>query len=119
MRYRIICLSALLTLVFAKSFAVNNLNNKVEFRAAWIATVANIDWPLAGCTDTDKQQQHMIQLLDSLQRLNFNAVIFQIRPTADAFYQSDLEPWSRFLTGKQGQEPDPYYDPRFCYPRGS
>ena len=76
MRYRIICLSALLTLVFVKSFAVNNLNNKVEFRAAWIATVANIDWPLAGCTDTDKQQQHMIQLLDSLQRLNFIKVIW-------------------------------------------
>ncbi|MGM9795701.1 MAG: glycoside hydrolase family 10 protein [Candidatus Aphodosoma sp.] len=111
MRYRIICLFALLTLVFVKSFAVNNLNNKVEFRAAWIATVANIDWPLAGCIDTDMQQKHMIQLLDSLQKLNFNAVIFQIRPTADAFYQSDLEPWSRFLTGKQGQEPDPYYDP--------
>ena len=53
----------------------------------------------------------MIEILDSLESLNFNAIIFQIRPTADALYQSDLEPWSLFLTGKQGVAPKPFYDP--------
>ena len=110
MKRKLLCLVFLLLAVISFSFA-DNLNKKVEFRAAWIATVANIDWPLAGSFDPDSQQTHMIMLLDSLQKLNFNAVIFQIRPTADAFYQSDLEPWSRFLTGKQGVEPNPFYDP--------
>ena len=110
MKRKLLCLVFLLLAVTSFSFA-DNLNKKVEFRAAWIATVANIDWPLAGSFDPDSQQTHMIMLLDSLQKLNFNAVIFQIRPTADAFYQSDLEPWSRFLTGKQGVEPNPFYDP--------
>ncbi len=40
-----------------------------------------------------------------------NAVIVQVRPAADAFYASTLEPWSYWLTGKQGKAPEPYYDP--------
>ena len=65
--------------------------NKHEMRAAWVATVANIDWPKRGCFDTDSQKMQMIEILDSLKSLNFNAIVFQIRPTADALYQSDLE----------------------------
>ncbi|GAB3007513.1 hypothetical protein GCM10027051_04300 [Niabella terrae] len=82
-----------------------------EFRAAWVATVANINWPSQPGLSTDRQQDEAIRLLDFLQAHHFNAVIFQVRPQADALYQSDLEPWSYFLTGKQGQAPDPYYDP--------
>lgn len=115
MKYRLLFLLLLLTASVGDIRSDNQLDckkhNKVEFRAAWIATVANIDWPLAGCTEPELQQQQMIKMLDSLQVLNFNAIVFQIRPTADAFYKSDLEPWSRFLTGKQGVEPDPFYDP--------
>ena len=74
--------------------------HKREMRAAWVATVANIDWPQRGCFDTDSQKMQMIEILDSLESLKFNAIVFQIRPTADALYQSDLEPWSLFLTGK-------------------
>lgn len=84
---------------------------KFEFRAAWIATVANIDWPDKENRDPEKQREDMVQMLDSLQKLNFNAVVFQIRPTADAFYDSKTEPWSYYLTGVQGQAPEPYYDP--------
>lgn len=84
---------------------------KREFRAAWIATVANIDWPTRPELSTEQQQQEMINLLDAYKALNMNAIVFQIRPTADAFYQSDLEPWSHFLTGKQGLAPEPFYDP--------
>lgn len=83
---------------------------KREMRAAWIATVVGIDWP-PSVDDVTAQRQRMIEILDSLKALNFNAVVFQARPTADAFYQSDIEPWSRYLTGRQGVPPEPFYDP--------
>lgn len=82
-----------------------------EFRAAWIASVANINWPSKPGLSTADQQKEAIVLLDLLKRLNFNAAILQIRPQADALYQSNIEPWSYFLTGTQGKAPNPYYDP--------
>ena len=82
-----------------------------EFRAAWIASVANIDWPSKPGLSSFEQKSEAIQLLDYLQKNQFNAVILQVRPQADAFYQSALEPWSYFLTGEQGVAPEPYYDP--------
>lgn len=82
-----------------------------EFRAAWVATVANINWPSTPGLSTEIQQQEAIKILNNLQANNFNAVIFQVRPQADALYKSELEPWSFYLTGKQGQEPVPFYDP--------
>ena len=82
-----------------------------EFRAAWVATVANIDWPSSPGLSTEDQQREAIAILDVLSDLNFNAAVFQVRPQCDAFYKSDLEPWSYYLTGEQGKAPDPYYDP--------
>ncbi len=82
-----------------------------EFRAAWIATVANINWPSKNTLSSEQQKQEAIRILDMLKEANFNAVIFQARPSADAFYKSDLEPWSYFLTGQTGKAPSPYYDP--------
>lgn len=82
-----------------------------EFRAAWIASVANINWPSKPGLSTAEQQREAIVLLDLLQKLNFNAAILQIRPQADALYRSEIEPWSYFLTGTQGKAPEPYYDP--------
>ncbi len=82
-----------------------------EFRAAWVATVANINWPSKPGLSSKEQQEQAIALLDLLQYNHFNAVIFQVRPQCDAFYPSDLEPWTYFLTGEQGKAPDPYYDP--------
>lgn len=82
-----------------------------EFRAAWVATVGNISWPSKPGLSTQQQQQEALVLLDYLKEHNFNAVIFQVRPQADALYKSDLEPWSYFLTGETGKAPDPYYDP--------
>lgn len=73
------------------------------FRGAWIATVANIDWPSAEAVgNTEKQQAEMTWLLDSLERIGINAIIFQVRPTADALYKSEYEPVSHWLTGTQG-----------------
>jgi uncharacterized lipoprotein YddW (UPF0748 family) len=82
-----------------------------EFRAAWVATVANINWPSKPGLPVETQKQEAIALLDFLAAHHFNAVILQVRPQADALYKSDLEPWSYYLTGKQGQAPEPYYDP--------
>tara|TARA_R110000868_G_scaffold37111_1_gene131278 strand:+ start:14180 stop:15733 length:1554 start_codon:yes stop_codon:yes gene_type:complete len=82
-----------------------------EFRAAWVASVANINWPSSRGLSSENQKKEAIELLDLLQKANYNAVIFQVRPQADALYKSDLEPWSYYLSGKQGVPPDPYYDP--------
>ena len=76
---------------------------QVTFRGAWIATVANIDWPSeAAVGDSATQQHEMTFLLDSLHSLGLNAIIFQVRPTADALYRSSFEPSSHWLTGTQG-----------------
>ncbi len=82
-----------------------------EFRAAWVATVDNIDWPSKRTLTTEQQQREMIQLLDAAVGMRLNAIILQVRPSADALYPSKLEPWSEYLTGKQGQAPNPYCDP--------
>ena len=82
-----------------------------EFRAAWVSTVANIDWPSRSNLTVAKQQAEAIAILDRARSLNLNAIVLQVRPSADAIYPSQLEPWSEFLTGKQGQPPLPMYDP--------
>ncbi|MFW5706448.1 MAG: glycoside hydrolase family 10 protein [Bacteroidota bacterium] len=84
---------------------------KREMRAVWIASVANIDWPSRSGLSVGDQQRELVELLDLVKEWNMNTVILQIRPAADAFFQSDLEPWSQWLTGTQGQAPDPFYDP--------
>jgi len=84
---------------------------KREFRGAWIATVSNIDWPSKPGLPAEQQKSEFIKRLDQLKALGCNAVIVQVRPACDAFYASVEEPWSRYLTGKQGQPPFPYYDP--------
>jgi len=82
-----------------------------EFRGVWVATVDNIDWPSKGNFNSDSQRVEFIKLLDMHQRNGMNAMIVQIRPCTDAFYPSQYEPWSEWLTGVQGQPPSPYYDP--------
>ncbi len=84
---------------------------KYEFRAVWIATVDNIDWPARDTRNPESQRADFIRLLDMHQRNGMNAVIVQVRPAADAFYPSQYEPWSQWLTGVQGQPPSPFYDP--------
>lgn len=84
---------------------------KYEFRAVWVATVENIDWPSRKGLSTEEQKAEFIHLLDMNKRNGMNAIIMQIRPVADAFYPSPYEPWSEYLTGRQGVPPNPYYDP--------
>ena len=84
---------------------------KPEFRAAWIASVENIDWPSKRGLPVETQKGEFIQLLEMHKRNGLNAVVVQIRPASDAFYPSQYEPWSEYLSGRQGQPPTPYYDP--------
>ncbi len=82
---------------------------KHDFRAMWMATVVNIDWPSRPGLSAERQQAELRAWLDLAVRNNFNAVVLQVRPTADAFWPSPYEPWSAWLSGRQGV--DPGYDP--------
>jgi uncharacterized lipoprotein YddW (UPF0748 family) len=86
-------------------------SGKKEFRGVWIATVDNIDWPLKPTKDTAELKQSFIRLINLHKSIGLNAIVMQIRPSADAFYKSELEPWSEWLTGTQGQAPEPFFDP--------
>jgi len=82
-----------------------------EFRAAWVASVQNAQWPSKPGLPVARQKQEMLDILDRCAALRLNAVIFQVRPCADALYPSTLEPWSEYLTGTQGKAPEPMWDP--------
>ncbi len=84
---------------------------KREFRAFWIVTLDNKDFPSQPGLSNEMQQQEIQNILDFQKKQGMNAAIFQIRPSADAFYQSNIEPWSEWLMGTQGQAPSPIYDP--------
>ena len=70
-----------------------------------------MDWPPKNNFNVDSQKAEYIRQLDMHKMNGMNAVIVQVRAAADAFYPSPYEPWSQWLTGKQGQPPVPYYDP--------
>jgi uncharacterized lipoprotein YddW (UPF0748 family) len=80
-----------------------------ELRAIWVATVTNINFPSGQNLSAQQQQAELRAIVDATDAINANAIVFQVRPEADALYASALEPWSRFLTGTQGG--DPGYDP--------
>lgn len=82
-----------------------------EFRGAWIATVDNIDWPSKPGLPTAAAQKELQTIVDAAAAMRLNALVFQVRPTADAFYESKLEPWCEWLSGKQGVAPSPFWDP--------
>ena len=82
-----------------------------EFRAAWVATVDNIDWPNRRGEDPETERRELIHILDTAHKLHLNAIVFQVRPSADAMYPSEYEPWSEYLTGRQGRAPIPPWDP--------
>ena len=84
---------------------------KNELRGVWVATLLNIDWPSSSHLSTQEQKQEIISILDHHHATGINAIFLQVRPAGDAFYNSSLEPWSEWLTGIQGKEPRPYYDP--------
>ena len=82
-----------------------------EFRAVWVASVANIDWPSRSNLTVAEQKAEIVSIINRAAELNLNAIILQVRTSADALYDSKLEPWSEYLTGEQGKAPQPFYDP--------
>ncbi len=105
-----ICIIFLLLVTCFNVFSHGN-SPKREFRAAWLATVVNLDWPSSRTLTVANQKLELTKLLDSLKLYNVNTVIFQIRAECDAFYNSAIDPWSYWLTNSQGTPPSPLYDP--------
>lgn len=100
---------AFLLMVLASAMAnAQTENPKREFRGAWLHVIGQTQWQNKS---TAQAQQYIREQLDLLADAGCNAVIFQVRPTADALYKSELEPWSAWLTGKRGKAPQPEWDP--------
>ena len=79
-----------------------------EFRAAWVATVFNLDWPSKAGLPASQQKAELLRIIEQAARMRLNAIILQVRPNGDALYKSDLEPWSAWLSGPGT---NPGYDP--------
>lgn len=105
----------LITLLFAVFLpyyqSAQVLSPKFEFRGVWIATVNNIDWPSRPGLPVQTMKTEALELLEMHHKLGKNAIILQVRSCSDAFYRSDIEPWSRYLTGTPGKAPEPFFDP--------
>ncbi len=103
--------AAALLLLFASCAHVPPPVPAAEFRGVWLTTVNNADWPSRPGLTTEEQKRELIAILDCAAATHLNAVVMHVRPNADAFYASEIEPWSEYLSGDLGKPPDPYYDP--------
>ena len=99
----------LMLILFFQTNLFSQQSPKRDMRAAWISTVDNIDWPSKPGLSDQQMKGEMISILDNLRSYNLNTVVFQIRPTADAYYKSTKEPASHWITGTQGVAPG--FDP--------
>jgi uncharacterized lipoprotein YddW (UPF0748 family) len=84
---------------------------KREFRGAWVATIANIDWPSEKGLSSDVQKKEFVNIVKHHKTVGINALLVQVRASSDAFYSKSKEPWSEWLMGEQGIAPVPFYDP--------
>ena len=93
------------------SYSLLSLSNTQasDFRAAWVASVYNLNFPSRPGLSVEEQERQIAGIVETAKRAGLNALLVQVRPEGDALYRSELEPWSRFLTGVQGQSPG--YDP--------
>jgi uncharacterized lipoprotein YddW (UPF0748 family) len=103
MKHTFLCL-----LLMASASLTAQITPKREFRGAWIHVIHQNQYKTMSVPE---MKTYLTVLLDSMQSCHINAIVFQVRPTADAFYESEIEPWSRYLTGKQGQAPEGRFDP--------
>ena len=105
----------ILQISFCPVIATSDVSNtpKVisEMRGVWVASVYNLDYPTNQTTNKELLKQEAIKILDNVSDLGLTSVFLQVRPTADALYDSDIFPWSRFLTGKNGRAPEDNFDP--------
>lgn len=100
-----------IVIFFILIFSILSFGKEIrEFRGVWIATVDNINWPSKPGLSIEEQKKEYIKILEEIKSLNMNAIIMQVRPTADRFYRKpDIEPWSKYITGVSGKNPG--YDP--------
>lgn len=111
MMYRYTLSFVLIFLFSCSAIRQPKVYSKPEFRGVWIATVGNIDWPKHPLDNLDKKKRDFIEILDFYKRLNFNAAIVQVRTAGDALYPSSFAPWSKYISGKQGQKPEGFESP--------
>lgn len=115
MRYlrKILLLFLILSLTPLSVYAdsQSSLTTQKEMRGLWVATVVNIDYPVKPTTDSEVLKSEALKILNNAQSAGFNAIFLQVRPTADALYSSNIFPWSKYLTGKQGVAPSNGFDP--------
>ena len=116
---RFICLALAVLLLcggfFAVPFSIGEpvyaADEEDEFRAVWVATVFALNYPSKMTADPEKLKADALKILDNCQEMGFNTVILQVRPASDSFYDSDIFPWSMYLTGTQGKAPAGGFDP--------
>src|SRR2546430_12711836 len=94
-----------LAVLLTTACATSSRPHRRELRGVWVATVNNLDWPSRRDLTASEQQRELIAILDRAAALGLNAIFLQVRPMADAFYPSPLEPWSEFIGAA------PPYDP--------
>lgn len=107
-------LSFILILMIASisCFSVKASENEAdEFRAVWVGTVFGLNYPSKATTDDTILRKDAIEILDYVKDMGFNTIIFQVRPSCDALYKSNIFPWSKYLTGTQGVAPANDFDP--------
>ena len=112
---KIICFFGFLTLLLQIEYSSLQAQEyevpKNEFRATWIATVINLDWPQSSGLPPRYKKEDLLNKFDRLKEAGINVIYFQIRTEGDALYDSPTEPWSKYLTSEEGRAPDPYWDP--------
>lgn len=106
-----LALAGLLTLPGVAPAGSAERSGQEEFRAVWVATVYNLDYPSKGTANAAALRREADEILQTCAQWGMNAVILQVRPTCDAFYPSQLFPWSRYLTGTPGTAPTGGFDP--------
>ncbi len=110
--FRMIALTLVCALCFsAAAGAVHAPSAKEEMRGVWVSSVYNLDYPAKPTTDADTLRREADRILDNCVKWGLNAVFLQVRPSSDALYESEIFPWSKYLTGKQGTAPEDGFDP--------
>lgn len=105
---KIFSLCMAIMLVFS---SICPVNAQEQMKGVWVSTVSNLDYPKNRTTDSQQLKAEAVEILDNCKSLGLNAVFFQVRPASDAFYKSEIYPWSQWLTGSQGTAPDNDFDP--------
>lgn len=112
----LILILCMIVSLFSNGFQTTYANAKTDatfddFRAVWVTTVLNLDYPSKGTTSSEQLKKEAQSIIQNVKSAGLNAIVLQVRPAADAIYPSAYFPWSKYLTGKQGVAPDQSFDP--------